>query len=344
MSIATVVKIESLAAEEPVEIIKLDGGMVTIGRDPENGIVIDSDSVSRRHCSVFEVNGYWFFRDFDSTNGSWVNGVKVGSQNLRLLRDGDLIILSNFPMRISEVGRPKLSLDSEPSLLVFSEDKFELEYPLSSSSAFTVGGPDATLVVTGGENTPILRIEFAPPRIELTAFAAVQVMVNGASVGGTTALSDRDEVDVAGLKIVINDPASAQATKESRMKAAMMNNHIGRNIERGISAPIARPGAQSEIGLDWESETSRRRELLGRKFIFGTNPSGGTDAHNVTSTMSFRPSGGFEVSASHRFSRASLDAAVEEGKPGLSEGVLGVIGFIMFVLILAAIGYFIWML
>lgn len=347
---ATVVKLESLAAEEPVEIMRLEGGMVTIGRDPDNGIVIDSDSVSRRHCSIFEVNGFWFFRDFDSTNGSWINGLKVNGKQIRLLRDGDLIILSNFPMRITEVSVGEGRDRGFPSLLVFSDNRFELEYPLSQKGdKFSIGGPEGTLLLNGAdENLPILEVVFNMPRLELaTQSSTVPVVVNGLNVGGITALNDRDEIDLDGLTIVVNDPASAQSTKEARMKAAMMNHQVARGLERGISAPMARPGTPAEP-IGWDTESDRKKEI-GRKFIFGTAVGGGapgTDPNNVTSTMSFRTSGspgGFEVSASNRFTRAALDAIVEEGRPGLSEGVLGVIGVVMFILIVGAIGYFVMM-
>jgi pSer/pThr/pTyr-binding forkhead associated (FHA) protein len=32
-----------------VEIIQIDGGSLTIGREPENHVVVDSEAVSRQH-------------------------------------------------------------------------------------------------------------------------------------------------------------------------------------------------------------------------------------------------------------------------------------------------------
>jgi two-component system cell cycle response regulator len=51
----------------------LDREVVTVGRDRENDIVLDSDSVSRRHARVEHRDGQIFLTDLDSTNGTYVN-------------------------------------------------------------------------------------------------------------------------------------------------------------------------------------------------------------------------------------------------------------------------------
>jgi two-component system cell cycle response regulator len=51
----------------------LDREVVTVGRDRENDIVLDSDSVSRRHARVEHRDGHIFLTDLDSTNGTYVN-------------------------------------------------------------------------------------------------------------------------------------------------------------------------------------------------------------------------------------------------------------------------------
>jgi two-component system cell cycle response regulator len=63
----------------------LDREVVTIGRDRENDIVLDSDSVSRRHARVEHREGHIFLTDLDSTNGTYVNddGEPVSDCQLR---------------------------------------------------------------------------------------------------------------------------------------------------------------------------------------------------------------------------------------------------------------------
>jgi diguanylate cyclase (GGDEF)-like protein len=51
----------------------LDKEAVTVGRDRENDIVLDSDSVSRRHARIEHRDGKFYVSDLDSTNGTYVN-------------------------------------------------------------------------------------------------------------------------------------------------------------------------------------------------------------------------------------------------------------------------------
>lgn len=63
---------------------------ITIGRAPENNLVITQDfpgweSVSRRHARVYQQAGNWIVEDLHSMNGIYVNGKRTGRN---LLRDG----------------------------------------------------------------------------------------------------------------------------------------------------------------------------------------------------------------------------------------------------------------
>jgi len=60
----------------------------TIGRDPSNTIVLDSDSVSRRHAILELSEAGRLLRDLDSTNGSYLNDIQIRSA---VLSNGDLI-------------------------------------------------------------------------------------------------------------------------------------------------------------------------------------------------------------------------------------------------------------
>lgn len=54
-----------------------------IGRDPAQEVPLSSDgTASRRHARVLYSNGSWFVRDEGSSNGTWVNGVRISEQPL----------------------------------------------------------------------------------------------------------------------------------------------------------------------------------------------------------------------------------------------------------------------
>ncbi|HTU58778.1 MAG TPA: GGDEF domain-containing protein [Polyangiales bacterium] len=68
----------------------LDQEVVTIGRDRENDIVLDSDSVSRRHARVEHRDGRIYLTDLDSTNGTYVNDDNEPVRDTQLRR-GDQV-------------------------------------------------------------------------------------------------------------------------------------------------------------------------------------------------------------------------------------------------------------
>jgi hypothetical protein len=50
--------------------------MTTIGRAPDNVIVINNLHISKYHCTIELIDGEYFLHDH-SLNGSWLNGVKL---------------------------------------------------------------------------------------------------------------------------------------------------------------------------------------------------------------------------------------------------------------------------
>jgi len=59
------------------EILALSEQRTTIGRGAENTVTIDDDSVSRRHCIIQISDDQFEIRDLNSTNGTFLNGVRI---------------------------------------------------------------------------------------------------------------------------------------------------------------------------------------------------------------------------------------------------------------------------
>jgi two-component system cell cycle response regulator len=58
-------------------------GGLTIGRGGDNAIVLESDSVSRRHARFEQREDGWWVTDLRSTNGTYVNDEQVAEHKLR---------------------------------------------------------------------------------------------------------------------------------------------------------------------------------------------------------------------------------------------------------------------
>jgi Protein of unknown function (DUF3662)/FHA domain len=74
----------------------VDGRPLTIGRAPDNGLVIFDGRVSRHHARLYGRRGALLLADLGSTNGSWVNDRRVEEMPLGegdRIRVGDTILV-----------------------------------------------------------------------------------------------------------------------------------------------------------------------------------------------------------------------------------------------------------
>jgi two-component system cell cycle response regulator len=72
--------------------IPLEDPTLTVGRDVGCEVVVPVDGISRAHCRIEVRNGVWL-RDLQSTNGTWLNGQPVPSDQALRLQSGDRIEL-----------------------------------------------------------------------------------------------------------------------------------------------------------------------------------------------------------------------------------------------------------
>ena len=57
--------------------IRLDPGVITIGRSRSNTIYIAHGSVSRNHASISLIDGQYILSDLQSHNGTYVNKIII---------------------------------------------------------------------------------------------------------------------------------------------------------------------------------------------------------------------------------------------------------------------------
>src|SRR5437588_8679209 len=71
------------------------GLMVTIGRLPDNDVVIDNPAVSSHHACVFRDGEDWVIEDLDSKNGTFVNGKRASRQ---VLHHSDVLLIGKHTL------------------------------------------------------------------------------------------------------------------------------------------------------------------------------------------------------------------------------------------------------
>ncbi len=74
----------------------VDGRPLTIGRGPDNGLVLQDSRASRHHARIYGRQGALLLADLGSTNGSWVNDRRI--QEIALgegdqIRIGDTVLV-----------------------------------------------------------------------------------------------------------------------------------------------------------------------------------------------------------------------------------------------------------
>ncbi len=85
------------------------GLMATIGRLPDNTLVIDNPAVSSHHACVFRDGDAFVVEDLESTNGTYVNEARVTRHTLR---NGDVLLVGKHKLVFDETVN---GIEAEPT-------------------------------------------------------------------------------------------------------------------------------------------------------------------------------------------------------------------------------------
>lgn len=96
-----------------VRLFPLEQAVVSIGRAPENDLVINDPRVSRQHAQLRAVAGQFVIFDLDSTGGTSLNGQPVSQ---RPLTPGDVILLAGVPLVYGQENPSGAGMTQELSL------------------------------------------------------------------------------------------------------------------------------------------------------------------------------------------------------------------------------------
>ena len=84
---------------------QLQGGAITIGRTPENKIVVQHPQVSSRHAQIHNQGGQLFLEDLGSANGTFVRGQRVGRGQRVPVQNGEKVFIGPMPVLIHIAGQ-----------------------------------------------------------------------------------------------------------------------------------------------------------------------------------------------------------------------------------------------
>ncbi|MCQ2576588.1 MAG: FHA domain-containing protein [Treponema sp.] len=100
-------QLKSFGESKPVSYLMVNNkkvslvAKITIGRDSDNDVVIDNKLASRHHAMIQKIKDAYFLKDTNSTNGTYINGVKIPADKYVKLGQGDKITIGNMSLVIS---------------------------------------------------------------------------------------------------------------------------------------------------------------------------------------------------------------------------------------------------
>src|SRR5262245_17230796 len=97
----------------------------TLGRADDADVRLDHPSVSRQHCRFWMEGAKCYVEDCGSTNGTYVNGLKVQKEELH---PGDTIVVGRFELALADKDRVQVTVDlpeQAPSRIVLLDQRAE---------------------------------------------------------------------------------------------------------------------------------------------------------------------------------------------------------------------------
>jgi pSer/pThr/pTyr-binding forkhead associated (FHA) protein len=218
--------------------ITLDKSRLTIGRKPDNDLVLDDESASGHHARIVQIQAVFFIEDAGSSNGTFANGKRTDRKQLV---NGDQITIGQHVLAYEEDTSqavsppPKPKFDSDKTVVmtpalqrellraqgkggggetlkpgraivlqVVSGSTNQKEYKLTGPVAIIGSQDNATVRLTGW---------FAPKRAALLnrqggGYAVApseegrKILVNGTAIQGSMALTEGDLIEVAGVTLL----------------------------------------------------------------------------------------------------------------------------------------------
>ncbi len=182
------------------------GRRVTVGRDTECDIVINSTDVSRLHCQVELINGKYHVIDLNSRHGIRVNGFSADNE---VLNNGDVISIGNVHMTF---------LDKEPEI----HEAVDEEEPQQDTKAKEQKAADEprkwffTVIADGIETRHELKKKKTV--IGRGNRCDIRIQVNSISSKHAEIICDKDKVALRDLKSTNGTYVNKQRVEEAVLK------------------------------------------------------------------------------------------------------------------------------
>src|SRR5215471_1817630 len=221
--------------------IPITKGEITVGRKPDNDIVIDNPTVSGHHCKITLVGDTFFVEDLNSSNGVFLNAKKIMKSGLK---HNDVIGIAKHALKFVDERAPDLTpppvthtAAPDATMMISPQKQQEIaaastlaaqkkpavvrvikgvvdrpEYELKASSTY-IGKSDRVHIKIKGTGL----FGSAPENAAMIAnrgdgYFIVPIKegypkLNGRSISSKEQLRDGDVIDVGGTTLIFEDRA-----------------------------------------------------------------------------------------------------------------------------------------
>jgi len=204
--------------EQVLKEIPLDKPRLTIGRKPDNDLVIDNPAMSGHHALIFSEEGVFFIEDLGSTNGTFVNDAKIHKEKLknndRVALGAHVLIYQDeiTPAKQQELVKTVPGTTKTTAVGGKTAEKVGRLTVVSGETDRKAYELTGHLTVIGAEDTATVRLTgwFAPKNAALISLqgsgyfislpeGGKKITVNGEVVQGKKSLHDGDVIIIAGV-------------------------------------------------------------------------------------------------------------------------------------------------
>jgi hypothetical protein len=194
-----------IASVKGVEVkhVFLHKDRTTLGRKPDNDIVLDTMVVSGSHCA-FELEGVAdvYIHDLGSTNGTYVNNHMVKERTR--LHDGDVISIGPYRVKYLQASEEPTSVFGGTQMLSVDPPQLQASFAVMNGSSAGLEMPVVKAVTTFGK-PGICVVSVAHRR---GGFFVTQLggttppLLNGTAFGADALqLTDADVLELAGTRM-----------------------------------------------------------------------------------------------------------------------------------------------
>lgn len=108
---------------------------IMIGRTLASDIILQQGTVDPGHANIIPLNGQWYLKDNNSTNGTLINGIKYKNNDPIQLNSGDDIKITNYNIKVLSIN---------------TQETNEFGNPVDNSGGGFFGGGGSSTPSSGG--------------------------------------------------------------------------------------------------------------------------------------------------------------------------------------------------